>query len=460
MAGTWTTQNKVRPGAYINVKGAPQPRADTSIGRTLLINCNTLDWGKKGVIELDAQSDFKALLGVPLTDPKLKVLRETLKGALTVLFLNNNDGLKAKLEEAALPWTFEAKYAGIKGNDLKITLEKDPDDETRITVSTIYGAEVVDQQIIRPATAQGLQSNDYVEVTYTSDMTEAGEDKPATNKLEALPTAQTYSLAGGTTEPVEVTDLLNEVLETEQFNVATAAGFAPDNNIHPLLATAIQRLREDEGYKVRAVVPIYEGGYTYDYEGVSVVANGVVLESGETIDVTTATGYFAGVSSSADAGTSLTYAEYPKAITVYPKLNNEQTVKALNNGWIVFTAKRGGRVVIEQDINSLHTFTEDKPQGFSKNRTIRTLDEIVMDTEKVFEETFIGKVNNDATGRDLFKANRVGYLKDLQGKAIITDFVPEDLTVDPGEQKDAILVKLAVTPVESMEKLYMIITVF
>lgn len=459
MSGIWTTQNKRRPGAYINTIGAVQPKVKTNLGRTLLVSNVNLNWGSKGVIELNTNSDFKALIGEPLNTPELAALRETLKGALTVLFLNNNDGDKAMVSNDALPWTFKAKYPGTRGNDIHVTIVKDPNDETRITVSTIFGNEIVDQQVIRTTTASGLKSNDYVDVEYTTDITPGVEDKPATNKLSALANSTTYDLAGGTTKSVEVTDLLNDVLETADFNVVTAAGFEPKNNIHQLIATAVQRLRDEEGYKVRAVVPAYEGGYNYDYEGVSVVSNGVVLNDGTQIDTTTAAGYFAGISSATDSSKSLTYAEYPGAVSTNPALNNELTIKALNNGWIVFTAKRGGRVVIEQDINSLTTYSDEKPKEFSKNRIIRTLDQIATDSEEAFETMFIGKVNNDETGRDLFKANRVSYMSNLMNANIITDFKPEDLTVEPGNDKDSILVNLAVTPIDSMEKLYMTITV-
>jgi len=459
MGGTWTTQNKRRPGAYINTVGASQPKTDTSLGRTLLVNDVSLNWGAKGIIELNSNSDFKALIGEPLNTPELGALRETLKGALTVLLLNNNDGEKATIANEALPWTFTAKYPGTKGNDLHVTVVKDPNDSTRITVSTIYETEVVDQQVIRTTTANGLKSNEYVDVEFTTDTVPGVEDKPATNKLETLANSTTYDLAGGTTKEVDITELLNDVLETAQFNVVTAAGFEPKNNIHQLIATSVQRLRDDEGYKVRAVVPVYEGGYDYDYEGVSVVANGVVLEDGTQIDTTTAAGYFAGISSATDSSKSLTYSEYPDAVATNPSLNNELTIKDLNNGWIVFTAKRGGRVVIEQDINSLTTYSDKKPKDFSKNRIIRTLDQIATDSEDIFETMFIGRVNNDSTGRDLFKANRVAYMSNLMKAGIVADFDSSDLTVEPGNDRDSILVNLAVTPIDSMEKLYMTIVV-
>lgn len=469
--GTWTTQNKVRPGAYINTKGATQPKPDTTLGRTLLIGSQDLNWGSNGIVELDSQSDFQALLGTKLSDNKLATLREVLKGAITVLYLNNNNGEKAKIEDAALPWNFIAKYPGTKGNDITVDVEKDPNDETKITVKTIFGTEVVDSQVVRTTTARGLEANDYLDIVFTGDNTEPKAEVTAADdgadfkltagkaKLEALAGSTSYKLAGGTTKADDVTEMLNDVLETQQYNVVTTAGFAPDSNIHSLVATMVKRLREDEGYKVRAVVVNYEGGTKYDYQGVSVVANGVQLDDGTELDASTAAGWFAGASSSANEGTSLTYATYPNAVATFPRLNNEETIDALNHGRIVFTTRRDGSVVVEQDINSLTTFTEDTPKDFRKNRVLRTLDTIATDTQEVFETTFVGKVNNDSSGRDLFKANRASYLRDLTNSGVILDFDPADISIEPGNDKDAVLVNLSVAPIDSMEKLYMTILV-
>lgn len=470
--GTWTKQNKQRPGAYINAKAIAQAKHDTSLGRVLLIGAIQTGWGAHGVIPLEIESDFKALLGTTIDDPRLVAVKEALKGAVTVLYVNMNPGEKAKVSDAALPWNFTAKYAGTKGNDLTISVEKDPNDETLINVNTLFGTELVAQQQVRTTTASGLESNPYVDVEFTGDATEpigdvsattGGADFSATagkDKLEALATSTTYNLTGGTTESADdELDLVDEAMSTEAYNVVTTAGIAADNALHKLVATTTERLREKEGYKIRAVVPALEGGTKYDYEGVSVVNNGVTLADGTELTATQAAGWFAGASSAANETTSLTYAEYPDAVAANPKRSNEQTIDALNTGQVVFTTRRDGTVVVEQDINSLVTETKDKSKDFRKNRVIRTLDAIAMDTSNAFESRFLGKIANNATGRDLFKSDRVSYLKDLQTAGGIDSFEPADLTVSPGDDKDAILVTLGITPVDAMEKLYMTITV-
>lgn len=95
MAGTWKTQNKRRPGAYINVKGNGNPLSPSPVGRLLMLSNVVTGWGKTGVVELNATSDFRAELGTKLDDPKLLALKQALKGADTVLFLNLNNGEKA-----------------------------------------------------------------------------------------------------------------------------------------------------------------------------------------------------------------------------------------------------------------------------------------------------------------------------------------------------------------------------
>ncbi|WEV42955.1 phage tail sheath family protein [Lactobacillus sp. ESL0684] len=450
--GTWKTQNKRRPGAYVNVKSTAQAASESSLGRTLLLSNAQLGWGAKGVIELHNDSNFKELLGTTIDDPKLLALKQVLKGAETVLFLNTNDGVRASLNDPALPWKFVARYPGTKGNDISISLEKDPNNTTIVNITTLFGTEIVDEQTVTTTTAGNLLSNDYVSVTLTAE--DGGQAK-----LDAINAAASYQLTGGTTSPAATEDLMSDVMETENYSVVTTAGYPEDSNIHSLLVSAVKRLRDSEGMKIRGVIPSSSSINNVNYEGISMVANGLTLNDGTTLSVTDASAYFAGLSSSADAATSLTYYEVEDAISANPKLNNDKTIKALDAGQIVFTTRPGQRVVIEQDVNSLTKFTQDKHKSFSKNRVMRTLDEIATDTEETFEKSYLGKVGNNANGRDLFKANRVTYLQGLNDSNIIQDFSATDVAVEAGIDSDSVVVDLAVKPVDSMEKLYVTINV-
>ena len=476
--GTWRMQNKVRPGVYINVKSDGKPEVATPLGRLLMFQNRPLGWGKNGIIELTATSDFTALTGHNNTDEVLAPVHEALKDAETVLLLNDFTGGAKSTATKTGVYTVNAKYEGEQGNNISVSFAPSPladGAKTRdVTVTTIFGTKEVDQTKItlpltntEAITASGLTKedqlevhNDYVDITFgtpadvTKELNAKGEYPLYTAIFNGLTQSATNAtLTGGSNGTNHVADDMNDYLENEFYAVATTAGWDESSNIHKLLAEEIKILRENVGIKVRAVIP-NSTGVAYNYEGVSTVLNGYVLNDGTVITPNIATARFAGMSASATPDQALTYAQLDDAVEAKPKLNNDKTIEALNAGQIVFTTRAGQRVVVEQDINSLTKFTDTKSKDFSKNRIIRTLDEICTNTAQTFETSFLGKVSNNEYGRDLFKANRVSYLSGLESQNIIRDFDPSDLSLAQGNDKDAVLMNLYVTPVDSMEKLY------
>ena len=166
----------------------------------------------------------------------------------------------------------------------------------------------------------------------------------------------------------------------------------------------------------------------------------------------------AGASAAAGVAGSLTYATYDNAVDANPRLTNTETIDALQAGKFVFTEKRGSAVV-EQDINSLHSFTASKGADFRKNRVLRVLDDIANSSKKTFEDNYIGKVSNNLDGRELFKANRIAYFDTLVAQDAIDAFKPDDIKVLVGNEKDSIYLEVAVKPLDAMEKLYMLVVV-
>lgn len=443
MAGTFTTQNKVRPGAYVNVVGDGVVSEVSNAGTLLLFSDQQIDWGATGAITLTASSDFKKLLGTGLTDPKLAALNEALKDAETVKFVNLNGGDKAKA--TADPFEVTAKYPGARGNDITFSLEADPGDNTKATAKTILGTEVVVEDSITWAGLADYTGNDYVDV------------KPKSDSSASNFTTVSVKLTGGKTTLADLASAMTDALNNEEFAVATTGGISAESNAHVLLAQGIKRLRENEGLKVRGVVPFYTPA---NYEGISQVANGYVLGDGTVISATLAAARLAGMSANADEVTSLTYANVSDAVAASPKLDDEATKKALTAGKIVFTTRRGGNVVVEQDINSLTSFSSKKPNSWAKNRVVRVMDTVAQYCEDTFENSFIGTQTNNAAGRDLFKANIASYLAVEEAEGAIDAFDPStDITVAQGADKDSVVVSLTITPTDSMEKLYMTITV-
>lgn len=430
--GTFLKHDKVRPGAYINIKSNKDISTANVVSGTMTFPLD-LDFGPEGeVIELKKDSSLTKF-GYALNHAKMVLLREAFKHAETVLVYRVGTGGKATVTESSLSVT--ALYGGSRGNDISIVSKANINVLDAFDVETFLDGTSVDVQTVK--NIEELQPNPLVSFSGSGELT-----------------AFSVKLSGGTDTEAIADDYMSyfEAIQVYDFN--TLALPVAEDTIKTAGASFIQRLRDDEGKKCQLVV----AGFDADSEAVINVKNGVVLSDGTRISKEQATIWVAGATAAAGVATSLTYTAYDGAVDVTQRFLNSEVVSALKTGEFVFTEKRG-EVVVEQDINSLHTFTSEKDNNFSKNRVLRVLDDIANNSKKTFEDFFIGKANNDLDGQELFKANRVAYFDSLQGAGAITNFSAEDIVVKPGEEKDTILLDVAVQPVDSMEKLYMTVQV-
>ena len=80
--------------------------------------------------------------------------------------------------------------------------------------------------------------------------------------------------------------------------------------------------------------------------------------------------------------------------------------------------------------------------------------------QSIWENTYLGKVSNNADGRDLFKASITTYLQELQNIGAIQEFGgAADVDVQAGENIDAVEASIRVKPVDAMEFLYLTVNV-
>ncbi|WP_438491021.1 phage tail sheath family protein [Paenibacillus sp. IHBB 3054] len=430
--GTWTLQNKVRPGVYINVEssggtlGAAGSRGITSLALSL-------PWGAAKVITpIVAGEDTLTRLGYDLTAPELLLVREALKRAQKVLLYKLNEGTKAAVTAGDLVAT--AKYGGLRGNSLKVVVQTNIDDNSKFDVKTLLDNAVVDTQVV--SDIAGLTANDWILWSGTGALT-ASAGAP---------------LIGGADGSVTNADHTAFLGALELYDFQTVALPSTDNALKAVYAAFIRRLRDNEGKKVQAVLENYP---TADNEGVISVKNGVVLSDGTTLTAVQATAWVAGATAGAEMNESLTYAAYDDAVDVAPRYTNAQIEAALTAGEFLFTPSNN-RAVVEQDINTFLSYTPKKNKFFHKNRVIRVLDGFANDTKRIFETSYIGKVSNNVDGRALFRKELVVYADNLQSIGAIQNFDAQtDITVLPGVDSDAIYVEANIQPVDSIEKVYM-----
>ena len=63
----------------------------------------------------------------------------------------------------------EALYGGVRGNDLKITIQANADDDTLFDVKTVLDTVIVDEQTV--AKAADLTANDFVKFKADAELT-------------------------------------------------------------------------------------------------------------------------------------------------------------------------------------------------------------------------------------------------------------------------------------------------
>ncbi|MBU5445182.1 phage tail sheath family protein [Paenibacillus sp. MSJ-34] len=429
--GTWTTQNKVRPGVYVNVNSAP--KALGAIGeRGVVTMALPLSWGpEKRVIELQAGADTLPTFGYGIAEPQMLLVREALKRAKTLLLYKLNAGTKAT---AALDnMTVTALYGGERGNDISVAVQKNMDDNTKCDVKTFVDGQEVDSQTA--ADVAGLATNGWVSFSGEGPLQESAG----------------IALEGGANGAVTNQDHADYLSAIEVYDFHTMALVSTDASLKSLYASFMKRQRNDEGRKMQLVV---ENDPAADHEGIISVKNGVVLSDGTTLTAAQATAWVAGATAGANANESLTYQAYEDAVDVEPRLTNSQIEAALRNGEFVFT-QLNGRAVVEQDINSFTSFAPDKGKPFSKNRVIRVMDGLANDYKRIFEQFYIGKVDNNDDGRNLFRKECINQAQMYQDMNALQNFDSQkDVNVLPGADGDSIYVELYVQPVDSIEKIY------
>ena len=131
--GTWISQNKVQPGVYINTKS--KGNLPISIGEKGVVAISEpLSWGPSGIIqEIIPGEDLRPYIGYDITSPRAVFLREMMKGSDTtpgpikILLYRpvGTGGTKAEVTIGDL--TVTALYDGIRGNDITIIVQENPE---------------------------------------------------------------------------------------------------------------------------------------------------------------------------------------------------------------------------------------------------------------------------------------------------------------------------------------------
>ena len=424
--GTFISQNKKLPGTYINFASAQS--ASSSIGeRGVAAMAIEMDWGKDGeIIEVTSESfakDSLKIFGYDYSNEKLKGLRDLFKNIKKAYFYRLNSGNKATTDIAT------AKCSGTRGNDLRIVVAKNIDDDTKYDVSTYLGTKEVDKQTIIQVSE--LVDNDYV--TFT---------------METLEVTAGKALTGGTNGDVSGEAHQNFLDKLESYQVNAVGCTAKDQSTSNLYVQYVKRLRDEQGIKFQVV--LYNNAA--NYEGVVNVKNSTVED--ESALVYWVTGVIAGC----EINKSNTNKTYDGEYTINADYTQAQLETSIDNGEFVLH-KVGDEIRVLVDINSLVDTTSEKGEVFKSNQTIRVLDQIASDVASVFNSKYLGKIANNEAGRTSLWSDIVTLFKDYQTLQAIENFEDDDISVEIGNDKKSVTINTSVQVINAMEKLYMTVVV-
>lgn len=441
--GTWSSQNKVRPGVYIRFTSSRG--LDLNVGeRGVVTICEPMSWGPVGVVQtVEPGDDMRPYCGYDITAPQARFLNEIFKGTNRTsapyrlyLYRPTASG-SAEATATTGVLTATAKYPGVRGNDITIVITEDVDDEGSFTVSTVVDNVIQDEQTA--ATVADLVANDWVTWSGTGDLT-ATVGAPLTGGADGTVASSAYSTYLTAIEPYK-------------FDVMIYDG--TDTTVQDAMVAFIKRLADENGqYSQLCAANLTNPDSRY----VINVCSGVTLNDGTELTAAQTCWWAGGAEAGAQYNESLTYAAYPSAIACSPVMTNSQYIDAINAGKLVLFAD-DNVVKVETDINSLVTYTTDITSVYRKNRVMRLCNTIANDVYQQFSDGYIGVVNNNEQGRAMFQSAIVGYLLDIQANQGIQNFEPEDVEVLPGDDIDAIVVNIVIQAVDSVEKIYMTIEV-
>lgn len=475
--GTYTIQDKVLPGSYINfVSLANAPGALGERGTAAVPM--TLSWGPLGEVFAVTRKQFSTvaqkLFGYSAKSDELRPVRELFLGANKVLFYRLGTGGTAASNTFAT-----AKYPGARGNAIKIVIESAG---TNIfNVSTYLGAELMDRQKGVAGSASEYDSTATYAVgvcclhdggvyrcstaistaeawtsghwTLVENAAVLKDNAFVTWKKAALSVNAGLAMTSGADPTLDTTnytdyDTCFEKLQPYHFQAIGVATTVAA--VKAKVAAFTQQMREDYGVKFQAVLFRYESA---DYEGVISVETGLASAASDPSLVYWVTGAEAGCG----LGASLTNALYPGEYAPDLDVTQQELVSARQSGKLIFH-RVGDDARVLADINTLTTFTEAKGEGFSQNSTMRTLDQIGNDIAALFNTRYIGTPNDNA-GRIALWSDIVKHHQALATARAIEDFEPEDVTVEPGEDRYSVTVTDYVLPTGVLEKLYMTVIV-
>lgn len=329
-----------------------------------------------------------------------------------------------------------AKYAGVRGNAFKVTIQPS------LAVPDVKELKLYEGNALLRTITLG---NGNVDAAVTAINEDAGNKWIVAEKLSGgvLADVSGVALEGGASGISGITNAdyiaAMDAFETQGFHVLTLDGVT-DAALRTSLVAWVKRVRSEgkgilavlggslaEDTGADAVNKAIARSVAADFEGVVNVGSGAVL-NGKSYSSAQVASWVAGLIAGQALKESTTYAASPFEDVTRRWTRSEQE-QAVQNG-VFLLVHDGRRVKVLRGVNSLITLQQGQNKGWKKIRKIRVIDQINADLQRQAEDHYIGKVNNTEEGRQALISAGQQYLQTLAAEGVI-EATGYDVTLDP-----------------------------
>lgn len=211
----------------------------------------------------------------------------------------------------------------------------------------------------------------------------------------------------------------------------------------------VDSMRNNYGIKLQVVVPYVDGLVAPNNEGVICVYDNALLVH-----------WVGGACAGCAINSSLTNSVYNGELELTINHTQAELIELLEGGYFVLHRVSDEYRVLE-DINTL-TSSDNKNIDVNimkYNQSVRIADQIATDSAVIFNNEFLGKVQNNADGRISLWNKIVDNRKQLESIGAIEGYNSEDTTVSIGDSKKSVVINDRVTIVNTMSQLYLTVEV-
>jgi hypothetical protein len=245
-------------------------------------------------------------------------------------------------------------------------------------------------------------------------------------------------------------------LEAYEFNIiVNTSSEASDATA---IVTRVKNWRDNLGKKCQAVV--YNHAVEGDLNTIATinVASKVIVGDSSVYTESGLVYWVAGAMAGCAVNKACTNMLYDGELTVEVAYSQSELQAALDAGKVVFHLVYG-EVRMLEDVNSLVTPEADQNEDFKYNQTIRVIDQIANDIAYLFNTKYLGKIQNNASGRISLWNDIVSHHKQLEVMGAIEGFASEHVVVQMGDTIRSVVVQDTITVTGTMSQLFMTVVI-